>query len=71
MMALKQHLGDAGSAAEVAIDLERRMGAKQVGIGASTMDAVVQDGRLQQLLQKKIGVVAIAQSCPETDLPSP
>ena len=34
IMALQQHLGDAGRAAEVAVDLERRMGAEEVGISA-------------------------------------
>ena len=34
VMALQQHLGDAGRAAEVAVNLERRMGAEEVGIGA-------------------------------------
>ena len=34
VMALQQHLGDAGRTAEVAVDLERRMGAEEVGIGA-------------------------------------
>ena len=34
IMALQQHLGDACRAAEVAVDLERRMGAEEVGIGA-------------------------------------
>ena len=35
VMALQQHLGYAGRAAEVAVDLERRMGTEEVGIGAS------------------------------------
>ena len=34
VMALQQHLGDACRATEVAVDLERRMGAEKVGIGA-------------------------------------
>ena len=32
VVALEQHLGDAGGAAEVAVDLERGMGAEEVGI---------------------------------------
>ena len=34
IMALQQHLGDASRATEVAVNLERRMGAEEVGIGA-------------------------------------
>lgn len=60
VMALQQHLGDAGSASEVAVDLEWRMGTEQVGVGAGTMAAVVLNGRLQQLFQEMICVVAVA-----------
>ena len=35
VVTLKEHLGNACRGAEVAIDLEWRMGVKQVGIGAS------------------------------------
>ena len=34
VMALQQHLGDASRAAEVAIDLERRMRAEEIGVSA-------------------------------------
>ena len=34
IMALQKHLSYAGRAAKVAVDLERRMGAEEVGIGA-------------------------------------
>ena len=34
VMALQQHLGDACRAAEVAVNLERWMGAEEVGVGA-------------------------------------
>ena len=34
-VALQQHLGDAGAGAEVAVDLERRVGVEQVGIQAA------------------------------------
>ena len=47
IMALQQHLGDACCAAEVAVDLERRMGTEEVGIGACLMTAVKMDGRLE------------------------
>ena len=36
-MALQEHLGDAGGAAEIAVDLERRMGVEHVRIGAVGM----------------------------------
>ena len=71
IVALQKHLGDAGSAAEVAVDLERRMCTKKIGVGAGTMAAVILNGRLQQLFQEIISMVAIAQSGPETDFPRP
>lgn len=59
VVALQQHLGDACRASEVAIDLEGRVGAEQIGISAGTMGAVVLDGRPQQLLKEEIGMVAV------------
>ena len=70
-MTLQQHLGDAGGPAQIAIDLERRMGAEQVGIGAGTMGAIQLNGRLQQLSQEMIRMVALTQARPETEFPSP
>ena len=70
-MALQQHLGDACRAAEVAVDLERRMGTEKVGIGACTMASVKSNGGLEEVPQKMIGMVAIMEARPETDCPSP
>ena len=41
---LEQHLGHAGGDAEVAVDLERRMGVEQVGIDPAAARAVVGAG---------------------------
>ena len=37
---LHQHLDDTGTTAEVTIDLERRVGVEQVGVGAATTTGV-------------------------------
>ena len=71
IMALQQHLGDASRAAEVTVDLERRMSAKEVGIGASGLTSVKMDGGLKEIPQEMIGMVAVVETCPETNLPCP
>ena len=58
-VALEEHLGDAGRGAEVAVDLERRMGVEEVGVGAA----------LELLAEHLVGVVAVEESRPEVDLP--
>ena len=59
--ALQQHLGNAGGAAEVAIDLERRMCVEQVRIGAL--------GRKQQL-QDAVRMLAVGQPRPQVQTPA-
>ena len=71
VVALQQHLGDSRRAAEVAVDLERRMGAEKVRVGACPVAAIGLDGGLQQVLQQPVGMVAIAETGPEADLPRP
>ena len=71
IMALQQHLGDASRAAEVAINLERRMGAEEVGIGACLMASVKMNGRLEEVPQKTISMVTIVKTRPKADFPSP
>ena len=69
IMALEEHLGDTSGAAKVAINLERRMGTKQIGISSrSHITSGITSG-LKQLFQEQIGMVAIAQTSPETNLP--
>ena len=60
VLALQQHFHDAGRAAKVAINLERRAGVKQVGIG--TFGA-------EEILQNAESMVAFVQPRPEVDAP--
>ena len=70
-MALQQHFGNAGCAAEVAVNLERRMGTEEIGVGAGMMTACAVDSGLQQILQQQISVVAVTEPRPKANLPSP
>ena len=56
-MALQQHLSDASGAAEVAVNLERRVGVPQVGEGAV----------FQKRLVKLVGTVSVSGSRPEIE----
>ena len=63
-MALEQHLGDAGCAAEVAVNLERRMGIEHIRIGTSALfDATEYEegvsSQRQLVLDEFIGVLAV------------
>ena len=60
LVALQQHLGDGRRAAEVAVDLERRVRVEHVGIGALGAE---------QELQDVVGVVAVGEPRPEIDPP--
>ena len=59
-MALHEHLEDAGDAAEVAVDLEGRMGVEEVRVGARGVE---------QHLQDVVRVVAFAEAGPEVEPP--
>ena len=59
VVALQEHLGDAGGRAEVAVDLERRVGVEEVRQGVPR----------QGLDEHLVGVVAVEQAGPEVDLP--
>ena len=59
-MALQQHLGDAGGAAEIAIDLERRMGVPQV----------VQSAVPEKIPEQFVGSVTVIQSGPLVQFPT-
>ena len=72
LVALQEHLADAGRAAVVAVNLERRMGAEQVGEGAAAVCAGLGvHGGLEEAAEQLPGAVAVAQPCPEVHLPRP
>ena len=60
LVALQQHLGDCRRAAEVAVDLKRRVRVEHVRVGAL---------RAEQELQDVVRVVAVAEPRPEVDPP--
>ena len=47
VVALQQHLGNACRAAKVTVDLERRMGAEEIGVGTCRMASVKMNGRFK------------------------
>ena len=74
-MTLKEHLGNARRTTEVAIDLERRMGIEEVRISAATLLHGTENeegvsGERQLVLNEFVGVVAVEQTRPRTDLPT-
>ena len=75
VVTLKEHLGNACRTAEVAVDLERRMGVEEVRISAApllhgTEDEKSVGGERQLVLNEFVSVVAVEQTCPRTDLPT-
>src|SRR3954468_4795923 len=67
---LQEHLGDTGGRAEIPVDLKWRMSIEKIGIYTSGLSSRVSGvDRRQCLLQKKMGVLSVEQSCPEVDLP--
>ena len=71
-MALQQHFGNPRRAAEIAVDLEGRVGAEQVGIGAGPAAFVVESKvarGVEQVAQELVSAIAVAQPRPEADLP--
>ena len=72
-MALQEHLGDACRDAEVAVDLEGRMGVEEVGIGAAVgivAHVAVVGQQAQHVRDNLVGVVAVEHACPEAGLPT-
>lgn len=59
-VALQQHFGDAGRAAKIAVDLERRMGVPQV----------VQSAVPEKIPEQFVGSVSVIQSCPLVQFPA-
>ena len=70
-VALRQHLDDAGGGAEVAVDLERRVGVEQVGVDAAAAAIVRRAGvdEGEQPRQQLERALAIEQPRPLVDLP--
>ena len=60
-VALQQHFGDARRAAEIAVDLERRMGVEHVRIRAR---------RIEQHGENLVGVLGVLQTGPEVQPPA-
>ena len=70
-MTLQQHLTDTCGTAEVAVNLERRVGIEQVGIGAATrspLNGVGNQG--EHVLDNLQGMVAVEHTSPEIGLPA-
>ena len=71
-MALRQHLDDAGGGAEVAVDLEGRVGVEQVGVDAAPAAIVRRAGldQREQPRQQLERALAVEQARPLVDLPA-
>ena len=74
-LALHQHLADTSRTAEVAVNLEGRMGIEEVGVGAASFTVVRHSAFLrcngsQQFTVYLMGFLPILQSCPEVDAPT-
>ena len=50
LMALQEHLGDGGCAAEVPVDLEGRVGAEEICVGTARFAGVLVGGGVKELL---------------------
>ena len=72
IVTLQQHFGDARDAAEVTVDLKRRMGIQHVGVGSSRIGVVgtfhTCEGEL--LTNKLVRVIAVVKPGPRIDLPA-
>ena len=68
VVALQQHLGDAGGTSEVAVDLEWRVRVEEVRVGAALLLLVAHEGQL--VADELEGVVAVEQARPQAHLPS-
>ncbi len=69
---LQEHLGDAGSRAEVTIDLKRRMRVEKVGVDAAALavvNVVPRARNVQQVTQQEVRMITIQQPRPEVDAP--
>ena len=73
VMTLHKHLADTCRHAEVTVNLERRMGIKEVWIGTAvgilSCSTIIRQ-QMQHILDNLEGMVAIEHTCPEIRLPS-
>ena len=71
-MTLQQHLGNAGTAAEVAVNLEGGMCIEHIGIGTtvSIFHGSVGIHQAQLILDDVQRMVAVEHTCPLTYLPT-
>src|SRR5690606_21623933 len=73
IVALDQHFCNTSRSSKVSINLEGRMGTKQIRIGScasALIGRTTSVGRLQQLSQDLKRMIPIMQPCPEQDFPS-
>ena len=71
VMTLHEHLADTCSTTEVTIDLERRMGIEEVGVGAAARSPFDRVGNeCQHVLDDLIGMVTVEHTCPEVRFPT-
>ena len=73
IVALQQHLADAGGTAEIAVDLEWRVSIEEVGIGPPVgilPHLTVVGQEFQHIADNLVGVVAVEHPRPEIDFPS-
>ena len=71
VVALEEELGDAGRAAEVTVNLERRMGVEEVGIGAARHAEAAAGRDQRELVRNQLeSVITVQHARPEADLPA-
>ena len=75
IFALHQHLDDTGTTAEVTVNLERRVGVEQVGIGAAATTGIrtaiaVGTDVAEQFAVDMIGVLGVVQSGIKVNAPA-
>ena len=71
MIALQQHLGNAGGIAEITVDLERRMRIEEIVIDAAVdLTRGIGRGMAQSVVKHRMGVVAVERTRPQVDAPA-
>src|SRR4051794_4758036 len=72
-MRLDKHFGDAGSRAEVAVNLKWRVRIEEFGVDSSApavIDVIPLSGDMQQVTEQAMRVIAVEEARPEVDSPS-
>jgi hypothetical protein len=72
---LHQHFNDAGTTAKVTVNLERRVGIEQVGVGTSSASCIlsfvsVRTDITQQATVNVVRIFAVLQACIKVDTPA-